>query len=137
MTWIDRWAPGCIAAALLVTPLAGSAQGVTPSPDRGGDGGGPYERLIIRGATVIDGTGAPAIGPMDIVIEGNRIVQVRAVGVPGLPVDPARRPTGADAGDRRPRDVRAAGFVDLHAHQGGSSRGRRRSTCTSCGWPTA
>ena len=35
---------------------------------------GPYQRLVIRGATVIDGAGAPPIGPMDIVIEQDRIV---------------------------------------------------------------
>jgi hypothetical protein len=30
-----------------------------PAPDRA-EGDGPYDRLIIRGATLIDGTGAPA-----------------------------------------------------------------------------
>jgi hypothetical protein len=110
---------------LLVAAVAGAgAQEVTPSPDRGpGDGEGPFERLIIRGATVIDGTGAPPIGPMDIVIEGNRIVEVRAVGAPGVPIDPARRPVGAT------REVDAGGmfvlpgFVDLHGHQGGRAQG--------------
>mgnify|MGYP000620967116 CR=1 FL=1 len=47
---------------------------VAQAPDRGPDEGlGPFERLILRGVMVIDGTGAPARGPMDIVIEGNRI----------------------------------------------------------------
>jgi imidazolonepropionase-like amidohydrolase len=109
----------------VAVPAAAAAQlGVTPSPDRGpGDGEGPFERLIIRGATVIDGTGAPPIGPMDIVIEGNRIVQVRGVGAPGIPIDPARRPGGAT------REIDAhgmyvlPGFVDLHGHQGGAAQG--------------
>ncbi|MCZ6756891.1 MAG: hypothetical protein O7C39_01285, partial [Bacteroidetes bacterium] len=44
-------------------------QTVLPAPDRGEDEGeGPFERLIIRGVTVIDGTGAPPRGPVDLVI---------------------------------------------------------------------
>ncbi|MGB7489289.1 MAG: hypothetical protein WBN62_03055, partial [Thermoanaerobaculia bacterium] len=30
------------------------------------EGEGPFQRLILRGGTLIDGTGAPAIGPVDI-----------------------------------------------------------------------
>ncbi|MEJ2504347.1 MAG: amidohydrolase, partial [Gemmatimonadota bacterium] len=106
----------------LAAPSSGAAQQVTPSPDRT-DGEGPYARLIIRGATVIDGTGAPPIGPMDIVVEGNRIVEIRSVGSPGLPVDESRRPGDAT------REIDAEGmyvlpgFVDLHAHQGGRAQG--------------
>ena len=51
------------------------------APDRRSDEGeGPFARLIIRGATVVDGSGAPPVGPMDVVIEGNKIVEVRGVG---------------------------------------------------------
>ena len=57
---------------------------VTPAPPRGeGDGEGPFERLIIRGATMIDGTGSPPYGPVDIVIEGNRIAEIESAGTPG------------------------------------------------------
>ena len=35
---------------------------------RADEGDGPHERLILRGATIIDGTGAPPMGPVDIVI---------------------------------------------------------------------
>lgn len=39
------------------------------APDRpDGEGAGPYDRLIIRGVTLIDGTGAPPQGPIDLVI---------------------------------------------------------------------
>src|SRR5687767_11059651 len=66
------------------------------APDRRADEGeGPFKRLIIRGVTVIDGSGAPPIGPMDVVIEGNRIKEVRSVGFPQLPITTTRRPTGA------------------------------------------
>src|SRR5687767_4701957 len=43
-----------------------------PAPARR-EGEGPFPKLIIRGTTLIDGTGAPPRGPVDIVIEGNRI----------------------------------------------------------------
>lgn len=97
---------------------------VTPAPDRpAGEGDGPFERLIIRGVTVIDGTGAPPVGPMDIVVEGNRITEVRGVGSPGMAIQPNRRPQGAT------REIDASGmyvlpgFVDTHAHIGGAGQG--------------
>jgi hypothetical protein len=82
----------------------------------GTDGGGPYDRLIIRGATMIEGSGAPPIGPVDIVIENDRIVEIRNVGNPGLPIDPQRRPA------KGTREIDAhgmyvlPGFVDMHGH---------------------
>ena len=90
---------------------------VRAAPSRA-EGDGPFQRLILRGATVIDGTGAPPLGPVDIVIEGNRIASIVGVGVPGRPIDPARRPTGAT------REIQAEGmyvlpgFVDNHLHTG-------------------
>ncbi len=110
---------------LLLTPLIAHAQqrSLNPAPDRRADeGDGPFERLIIRGATVIDGTGAPPRGPMDIVIEGNRIVSIRNVGTPGVPMNDERRPKGAT----RELDAHGAyvlpGFINLHAHVGGAKK---------------
>ena len=68
------------AASLLASPVV--AQTVS---DRS-LGEGPYDRLVIRGATVIDGAGAPPVGPVDIVVEGGRIAGIVPVGAPGLPV---------------------------------------------------
>ena len=48
--------------------------------------------MILRGVTVINGEGAPPIGPMDIVIEGNRIASIHNVGFPGVPVEDSKRP---------------------------------------------
>ncbi len=112
--------------AILLIPAtaAGQEQGVAPGPDRGpGEGNGPFERLIIRGATVVDGTGAPARGPMDIVIEGNRIVAVRSVGAAGAPIDPDRRPGEATFELDAQGMYVLPGFVDLHAHVGGRPQG--------------
>ncbi len=92
-----------------------------PAPDRA-EGEGPFERLIIRGATVIDGTGAPPIGPVDIVVEGNRIADVVVVGYPGLEIDDDERPGDAT----REIDAHGAyvmpGIVDTHTHTGGPGK---------------
>lgn len=80
------------------------------------EGEGPWPKLILRGANLIDGTGGPMRGPVDIVIENNRIAQVVDVGFPNVPIDPRNRPKGAT----REIDVNGMyvlpGFVDLHLH---------------------
>ncbi len=105
---------------LIQAPRFASAQ-VAPAPDRT-EGEGPFERLIIRGATVIDGTGAPPRTPMDIVIEGNRIVGVHSVGVPGVAINPERRPGGATREMDAHGKYIMPGIVDLHAHTGGTPK---------------
>ena len=72
-----------LTTALLLPPTPASPQFVEPGPDRA-EGDGPFDRTVIRGAIVIDGTGAPPRGPVDIVIEGNRIARIAGVGYPGL-----------------------------------------------------
>ena len=42
------------------------------------EGDGPFGKLIIRGVTLVNSTGAPPVGPMDIVVEKNRITQIQA-----------------------------------------------------------
>ena len=99
-------------------------RGVEPAPDRRvNEGEGPFTRLIIRGATVIDGTGAPPIGPVDIVIEKNRIVEVRSVGYPKVAIREAARPTGAVKEIDATGMYVLPGFVDCHAHIGGVAQG--------------
>src|SRR5262249_3612253 len=66
---------------------------IAPGPDRkSGEGEGPFDRLVIRGATMIDGTGAPPVGPVDIVIENNRIKEIRSVGYPKAAIRESNRP---------------------------------------------
>ena len=94
------------------------------APDRV-RGEGPFDRLILRGVIVINGEGAPPIGPMDVVIEGNRIVSIHNVGNPGLPIDDTDRPEVRD-GDRvleLEGHYVLPGFIDLHAHFGGDAQG--------------
>ncbi|MDW3648088.1 MAG: amidohydrolase [Bacteroidia bacterium] len=91
---------------------------VKPAPDRT-EGEGPFEKLIIRGATLIDGTGSPPIGPVDIVVENNMITDVRVVGAPFLEINENRRPKGATKEiDARGKYV-MPGIIDLHIHTGG------------------
>lgn len=83
-----------------------------------GEGDGPYPKLVIRGAMVIRGDGAPPTGPMDIVIAGNHIVSVNLAATPGTPLPAHRPPLDAT------REIDATGmwvmpgFIDTHGHNG-------------------
>jgi len=93
---------------------------LVPAPKRAaGDGLGPFKTLVIRGAIVIDGTGAPPVGPVDIVVEGNRIAAIRSAGTPGLPLRPNRPPEKPDYEIDATGMYVLPGFVDLHVHAGG------------------
>ena len=93
-------------------------------PERA-EGEGPFERLILRGAMLVDGTGAPPFGPVDIVVADNRIVEIHNVGMGGILVDDEQRPQA----DERTREFDLEGmyvlpgFIDLHGHVGGSGQG--------------
>jgi hypothetical protein len=95
----------------------GGVHAPAPAPARKpGEGTGPFHRLVIRGATLIDGTGAPPLGPVDIVIEQDRIARIASVGYPKVAIREKRRP---DKGDY---EIDAAGmyvmpgFINAHAH---------------------
>ena len=94
------------------------------APDRA-EGEGPYDRLIIRGVTLIDGTGSPPLGPVDIVIETNRIVSIQTVGFPGVPINESGRPEAGENGMELDAEGMYAlpGFFDNHAHTGGNAQG--------------
>jgi imidazolonepropionase-like amidohydrolase len=93
-----------------------------PAPDRRSDEGtGPFKTMIIRGAMLIDGTGAPPRGPVDIVVSGNRIESIRGAATP--------RTSRRDAPETKPDfEIDATGmyvmpgFVDTHVHAGGAPK---------------
>ena len=58
------------AAALTFSPYARAQNANTAEQT------GPYPSLEIRDVTVIDGSGAPAFGPVNVFIRGNRIERV-------------------------------------------------------------
>jgi imidazolonepropionase len=81
-------------------------------------GHGPYNRLVLRGAIIIDGTGAPPWGPADIVVEQDRITAIKSVGSPKLPINPKRRPEAGDHEIDCHGKYVTPGFIDCHAHVG-------------------
>ena len=112
-----------IKIALLCISLSAYAQ-VEKAPPRT-VGEGPWKQLIIRGVTLINGNGAPPIGPVDIVVENNKIVDIQTVGYPGVEIKPENRPQLKEGG----KELDASGmyllpgFVDMHGHIGGSAQG--------------
>jgi len=92
---------------------------VEGAPDRrAGEGQGPFDRMIIRGAILIDGSGAPPRGPVDIVVEGNRIASIENVGVPHVPIDEEGRPGDATFELDASGSYVMPGFVNNHIHTG-------------------
>ena len=123
----------CFIFAITLTSMLFSAAGTAAETDSlfasikddvppRGEGQGQYDQLIIRGAYLIDGTGAPATGPVDVVVEDDRITQVTTVGTPGIAIDPEGRPPLLDGADLKTREIDAhgkyllPGFVDSHTH---------------------
>ncbi|MCE2896035.1 MAG: amidohydrolase family protein [Flammeovirgaceae bacterium] len=106
---------------LIVSSSFAIAQGIKKAPELK-EGEGPYVQLIIRGITMIDGTGAPPIGPVDIVVKQNRIAAIQTVGYPGVAINPDRRPkleVGGKELDGTGMYI-LPGFVDMHGHIGGN-----------------
>ncbi|HEX9895174.1 MAG TPA: amidohydrolase family protein, partial [Gemmatimonadales bacterium] len=99
---------GCVLLAGPALSAQTSTRGVT-------HGRRPTGRLVIRNALVIEGNGTPTIGPYDIVVEGNRIVEM-------VPLDPValregrqRRPEAGAEIDGSGKYV-LPGLINLHGH---------------------
>jgi len=106
---------------LLMISLSLLAQGNVKKAPEVKEGDGPYTQLIIRGVMLVDGTGAPPIGPVDIVVRQNRIASIQTVGYPGVPIDPEKRPKLESGGKELDCSgmYLMPGFIDSHAHIGG------------------
>ena len=109
-------------AALFASEAAQAAIPVAPPRD---EGEGPYPQLILRGVTVVNGTGSPAFGPADLVIEGDRIAEVRIVGSANSTIKAESRPKLKAGG--KELDLSGyfvlPGLVDMHGHIGGEEQG--------------
>lgn len=88
-------------------------------------GDGPFNQLIIRGVTLINGDGSPPRGPIDIVVENNTITAIQVVGYPGVEIKNSNRPKLKPGG----KELDASGmyllpgFIDMHGHIGGIAQG--------------
>ncbi|WP_369025524.1 amidohydrolase family protein [Qipengyuania sp. RANM35] len=108
---IARHMLAALALALATTAVA--QQGMEPVPSRPtGEGEGPFGKLLITGASVIEGTGTPPMGPVDILVEGNRIAQLYPGGAPEDVRRAAQKTVDAKGMFVLP------GFVDVHGHNG-------------------
>jgi cytosine/adenosine deaminase-related metal-dependent hydrolase len=107
---VSRWSSVVVGATLLAATL--DAQ---PSPTKGVTSGVRPSRYAIRNATVVDGSGAPARGPVDIVIEGGRITDIQPIDPVAMRAGRARRPA-ADAEIDATGKFVLPGLVNAHAH---------------------
>ena len=82
---------------------------------------GPFERLVIRGVTIVDGTGGPPYGPADVVVEGDRIAEIQIVGHPLSQIDPEGRPEPGDHEIDAHGMYLLPGLIDSHVHMLGPS----------------
>lgn len=110
---------------ILSLALSISVLAAPPKAPERQQGDGPYKRLILRNGYMVNGEGAPAQGPVDIIIENDRIKQIIVVGNPGVPIKPEGRPIAQE--NDQEMDLKGSyilpGFIDMHGHIGGSAKG--------------
>lgn len=105
--------------SFLLTSSAFAQQQMKPVPRRADthEGQGQFDKLIIRGAMMIDGTGAPPVGPVSIIIKKNKIAKIKNL---SLQFNCQKSPDVAS-------DVHVIeacgmyvtpGFIDVHDHIG-------------------
>ena len=116
---LTRYYPTRIGWSLSILPILGLllsfpqiawSQGeLNPAPDRlEGEGLGPFETLVIKDCILIDGTGAPPRGPVNIIVKQNRIDRISR----------GRVPKDADHVIDAAGMYLLPGFIDMHAHLG-------------------
>jgi cytosine/adenosine deaminase-related metal-dependent hydrolase len=101
-----------ILVVTLLLALAHDGVAQTKNVDHGKRPGG---KLAIRNALVIAGNGVPAEGPYDIIIEGNRIVEMAALDPVAVKTGRARRPA-ADAEIDATGKYVLPGLINAHGH---------------------
>src|SRR5436305_13222555 len=83
-----------VSGLLILCSLASSA--VFGQTDISSYSGKRQKRIVIRNATVVDGSGKPAAGPFDIVIENDLIAQIVAIDPVSVSRGEAKRPAKGD-----------------------------------------
>src|SRR5579862_5590114 len=85
-----------ICAALSLCAVLTTQQSVCGQGASGPEQGGPYGTMELRDVTVIDGSGAPAFGPVNVYIKGNRIERIA-----GTDAISRNRAGGGEAGNAK------------------------------------
>lgn len=80
-----------------------------PCETRGIKNGQRYDRLIIRNVIVIDGNGTPPSGPMDVIVEGNKISAIRSARNESIYNDESHVIDGTGM-------YLVPGLINIHAH---------------------
>ncbi len=85
---------------------------------------GPFNQLIIRGVTLINGNGAPPLGPVDIVVKNNIITKIQTIGFPGIKTNRKGPKLEKDGFEIDCTGMYLLpGLIDMHGHIGGNSQG--------------
>ena len=74
------------------------------------------KRIVIRNAIVVDGSGKPAAGPFDIVIENDLIAQIVSFDQISVMAGKAKRPDKGDVEIDATGKYVLPGLINLHAH---------------------
>jgi imidazolonepropionase-like amidohydrolase len=105
-----------LALSLALAPVVTGAIAAVPDPiPARTEGVGPFNRTVLRNVIMIDGTGGPAAGPVDIVLSGDHIAEIRPIGAPHAIKDSARAAKGDHEIDLTGYYV-LPGFIDSHVH---------------------
>jgi hypothetical protein len=102
-----RFLSAAAAIAVAATSLSAQTKGVIH--------GQRPARLVIRNATIVDGNGTPARGPVDIVIEGHTIADIVYLDPVAVARGNARRPDGDVQIDAKGKYV-LPGLINAHGH---------------------
>ncbi|MGD9562449.1 MAG: amidohydrolase family protein [Pyrinomonadaceae bacterium] len=90
--------------------------GVFAQPSPASSSGKRVKRIVVRGAMVVDGSGKPAAGPYDIVIENDVITQIAGFDPIAARAGKARRPAKGDLEIDADGKYVLPGLINLHGH---------------------
>ena len=75
-----------------------------------------YSRLVVRNAMIVDGSGKPASGPYDIVVENDIITQISGLDPVAVKDGSAKRPAAGDVEIDATGKYVLPGLINLHGH---------------------
>ena len=97
-----------------------AAMGVAPakvSPASGAERDRAFAKLVIKNVNLIDGTGAPAVGPVTIVVENDRIAELKGGGTGSFKVEAEEHGSDVKVIDATGKFA-IPGMIDAHVHLG-------------------